>query len=339
MNRMEEPMVTISPSEVERVVSALPNRRVLDFPRRIIQPHSAEFLANERKLAETIRASLKKSGIEVEKIEKTLADNQKEQRAIVEKEQTEAYKRLPQMDTLRHGIDARFKAFEFLTSTNVIKATTFVVLDTPFLIWAQPSNVLTASHIEPRNSTANIRHEVDSDSLDDTPGNSEIVSVGFYFQWENSSLNPAVLLNVSSHLAVKGLWECSASAGLIFPDDAGVEAEVNLHLYEWWNQPPTMLTAPREIIFDMEVDGGFALGGPGTNAFTWVFNGYDVKFTSLVVPPKGVVVFEVTLDTWIGFCGDPCTADIKIDGSDSSVLCPFVQFEVREAISKGPPLP
>jgi len=337
-------MPNISASEVERVISALPNRRrIPNFGSRI-RPHSSEFRAYQRKLVQQIKPILAKS-IPFEKIDKIAADNEKERRQILEKEKADAYKLLPHMDTFRHAIDARFKAFE-LAKSAIVKPSTLVVLDTPFLIWTQPSNMLTASHIQARNSTAKVHYAVDSDSPDLEPSDSVIPLLSFYFQWENPGPNPVSLENVASHLAIKGLWEATAGSHPILPGVTDVAAEVNLNIYEWWNQPPTLLSDPAHLvlIFTIEIDGGLSwlTGKAQEEAFEWVFNGYDVKGSSLLVPPKGVVVFEVVLLTYIGFLypfSAFCTADIKIEGSESSVICPFLQFQATEVIQSGPPLP
>jgi len=106
------------------------------------------------------------------------------------------------MDTFRHAIDARFKAFE-LAKSAIVKPSTLVVLDTSFLIWTQPSNMLTASHIQAQNSTAKVHYAVDSDSPDLEPSDSVIPLLSFYFQWENPGPNPVSLENVASHLDIQ----------------------------------------------------------------------------------------------------------------------------------------
>jgi hypothetical protein len=328
-------MATISTSEVERVISAAKNRRFLDFRR----PHSSEILANERKLGERIRAFLTKAGIEVEEIDKMLAENQSEWRRLLEKEKANAQKVLPRIeDTFRHGIDGRLKALE-LANFSYINPPTFVVLDTPLAILAQPPNILTASHIEPRNSTAQMRYSASQRGIEDFGG--EDLTVSFVFRWENSSANPVLLANIASHLVVKGYWEVDAfNSFLPYVNYAGVEADAKLQLFEWWNQPPTSpLSEASQTtqILDFEAEGPAAGGRAQNTKYAWVFNGYDVKYSSLAVPPNGVVVFEVILLSRTSLIGAGAV-DIEIEGGDYSILCPFLQFEASELIHKGPPL-
>jgi len=105
-----------------------------------------------------------------------------------------------------------------------------------------------------------------------------------------------------------------------------------LSAVEFWNQPPTRLFGDyKSILDDLHADGWDNFPHDDeVNA--WVFNSYDFKFFDLTVPPKGRVLFEVELITMISIVGD-CDATITFQGSDSFVLCPFLQFEV---IQKGP---
>jgi len=338
MRRLEGLMAKISDSELERLISAAENRRVLDFRNRI-RPESSEVLANKRKLGEQIRAFLTKSGLELEKLDKIIADNQSERRRLLEKEKAQAQKVLPKIeDTFRHGIDGRFKAFELANSSN-INPPTFTVLDTPTFIHAHPRNILTASHIEPRNSTAQIRYVTT-----DTDEGTEDASASFFFQWQNSSLNPVLLANIASHLVVKGLFEVTAALSVFLgPNFSQLGANAELRLLELWNQPATQPLWEQDNqwtgILSVHVEGPRTpLGRIQEDEYEWVFNGYDVKYSSLAVPPKGVVLFEVSLAWGAFIVGGPCTASVTIEGHGSALLCPFVKFEVREVIQSGPPL-
>jgi hypothetical protein len=125
-----------------------------------------------------------------------------------------------------------------------------------------------------------------------------------------------------------------------------VNANVLLTLLEWWNNPPTKPQfddAQIAGIFADIIDGGVAiLDGPGKNKTETVLNLFDLKYPrSIVVPPKGMMVFQVSVETDIYFLGAGFnTASIRINNNDSFVVCPFVQFQVTEdVVTKGPPLP
>jgi hypothetical protein len=327
-------MAKVSASELERVISAARNRRVWDFRNRI-RPESSEVLANERKLGERIRAFLTKAGIEVEEIDKMLADNQTERRRLLEKEKADAQKLLPRIeDTFRHGIDARIKALELANSSN-IKPPTFIVLDTPFSILAHPSNVLTASHIEPRNSTAKMFYDRGQEG-----DVSEDVWVSFYFRWENSSPNPVLLENVVAHLVVNGYWEVEANSSLLDYNYSQVVVAAELLIFELWNQAPPPLVESNRIS-ELDVRGGFPgpWGSKGKTRYEIIVNGYDVvEYNSFAVPPEGVVIFEVRLNTSVLIEGMGSVATGWDRDTPTSVVCPFVQFKASELVRKGPPL-
>jgi hypothetical protein len=84
------------------------------------------------------------------------------------------------------------------------------------------------------------------------------------------------------------------------------------------------------------MDGGLCeIDPPGNHQIEWILNkSYDVGYSSLEVPPNGLVLFEVRLSTVTTmFGGGPNLAVVN-----SSVVCPFVQFQAREAIHTGPPI-
>jgi hypothetical protein len=223
---------------------------------------------------------------------------------------------------------------EILPNANfrIVGLPTLVVLDTPNFVHATPRELVTASHLAPRNSTAQIHyHSEDGEQVD--------ANVGFYFVWENTSPNPVVLANIASHLAINGVWVAEAGCSVIVPNFNNIYLDTNahLHIFELWKQPPN---PPHEdsqsvdVAF-LETDGGLCeTGSPGKSKTEWVFKGFDVKYSSLEVPPKGTVFFEVGLSTESHIFGDSCFADIR-----TSMVCPFLQFQLSQVVSKGPPLP
>jgi hypothetical protein len=221
--------------------------------------------------------------------------------------------------TVRNRRDLRIPA---------INPPTVVVLDTPNSIHATPGTMLTAFHIQPRNSTAQIHHAVPFDGGVDESNNAD-ATVSFSFWWENSSLNPVLLTNIASHFAINGVWEVDAECDVIYPgfNSTSIWSYVELRIVEFWNQPPS--SPPYEygqdatVVDELRADGGLCLtDSPQTTKREWVFNkNYGVKYSSLEVPPKGVVLFKMRLFISTLLFGGFCLADVK-----SSIVCPFVQF-------------
>jgi hypothetical protein len=148
----------------------------------------------------------------------------------------------------RHGIDGRRKALEQLAIIAQPYIPTFVVLNTPFLIWAnrflphsdEPlgTDILIDSHIEPLNNWAKIllNYGKDDDVFFATD------RLNFYFIWRNETGSDAVV-NVVSYLTVNGSCRVHATSsfwhGLLTPNFGQVSIDAELSIFEWWNEPPT----------------------------------------------------------------------------------------------------
>src|SRR5262249_16616717 len=126
-------------------------------------------------------------------------------------------------DTFAQGINGASKALDIANLTDV-------TVDTPFLIWAQPSNMLLPSNIKQFGSSAQILHSTSTDQLGDD--GSESVSLSFYFQWQNSSTNPVSLANVLTRVGIIGKWAVSATSSFANPyaNSTIVFAETKLRL-------------------------------------------------------------------------------------------------------------
>jgi hypothetical protein len=155
-----------------------------------------------------------------------------------------------------------------------INPPTVVVLDTPNNIRATPGTILTASHIQPGNSTAQIHHAATDDGGEQTEA-----TVVFSFWWENSSLNPVLLTNIASHLTINGVWEVDAACDVLFPglNFAFIVSYAKLRIVEFWNQPPS--SPPTEnaqfasVVDNLKVEGGLCLtDSPQTSKREWVIN-------------------------------------------------------------------
>jgi hypothetical protein len=210
---------------------------------------------------------------------------------------------------------------------------TLVLLDTPNNIHANPGSMLTAFHIQPGNSTGQIRYSVDKGDV----GNDADARVGFHFWWENSSSNSVLLTDVTSRLTINGVWEVSAACGRFRPYDNSLSllSAADLGVLELWNNQRST-NGPPAGVASFDIIGGLCKTDPqGQHKKEWIINkSYDVKYDTLEVPPNGKVLFDVVLITATTIFGGPCVASVN-----TSIMCPFLQFEVREAIQKGPPLP
>jgi hypothetical protein len=148
-----------------------------------------------------------------------------------------------------------------------------------------------------------------------------------------------VLSNITSRIVVQGQWLVYASCSYIGPSNTAVNSLAYLQIVEFWKQPPSF--PPQEDgqfvnVAALDVDGGWCPTNPaGRNNREWILNkSYDVGYSALQVPPKGVVLFDMRLRTIMApFITHDGAVDILC-----SIVCPFVQFEVKDAIQSGPPI-
>src|SRR5262249_8255736 len=135
----------------------------------------------------------------LEKINKLLARDQGELKKLLKKRSPETAKAFAAADDrFRRGLANRREALEVLATTvgSMLNPPTYVAVD-PFLIWAQPSNILVDSHIEHLSSWAKVYYDlVEHYSL----GYSGLT---FYYVWRNPSGSPTVV-NAQCSLLFRG---------------------------------------------------------------------------------------------------------------------------------------
>jgi hypothetical protein len=215
----------------------------------------------------------------------------------------------------------------------VINPPTVVVLDTPTSMFANPSTMLISTHIQARNSTAQIDYNVKRVNT------SVEAFIGFSFWFHNFRANPVLLSDITSHIVLNGRWDVYGACSYVPPTSTSIISFVDLQIVEFWKQPPSF--PPQEDgqyaeVITLTADGGWCVTNfGGEQKLEWILNkSYNVGYSSLEVPPKGVVLFEMRLGTLTApFISHDGAANVS-----SSIVCPFVQFEVRDAIQHGPPI-
>ena len=248
----------------------------------------------------------------------------------------------------RHGIDDRRKAIQQLETVAKPYAPTFIVLETPFLIWANRflpnsndplgTNILVDSHIEPLNNWAKILLNYATDDAFFATDR-----LNFYFYWRNETGSDAVI-NVASFLTLNGSCRAHAKSsfwhGLLTPNFSQVSVDAELSVFEWWNDPPTEpLSEPGQV---QNVTTLTATGGmwSGDSKSTLVSANCQVTYDIFRIPSNDVAVFEVGLSLQYGIAGGDLNVDFSFE--ENLVLCPYLQLEVltvpMSMASSGPRL-
>jgi hypothetical protein len=280
--------------------------------------------------AERLLISLfEKSGFDFDKFEEIQAQNRAESSRILEAQQAEAVKRSAEAKATFHSaVDSRRKIIEQLvasTGTAANVQTSQVVLNEPFMISTYPTPAPDLSfdeyHIEPWNSWAKF-------TIDPTAsGGNDYVN--FYFSWENSSDQYAVI-DVDTWLMLSGSCKVDIPGHWFDTEKAVINIHAELGILEWWNQPPTVppLSEADQIqpALYLPLEKG-VLGGFISPQSKPVFRTYDLRYNFELVPPGGTVVIVVgPAIAWANENGGGIEADF--DTGDVQIMCPFVQLHI-----------
>ena len=197
------------------------------------------------------------------------------------------------------------------------------LLNTPFLIWPTNSVDLEASEIVPSNSWAKFRATIGT-------GKSFFGDVRFYYLWENETDKFAVI-NADGYSIFHGTAFVGVGGGF-FPGDrsATVALTATLQILEWWNQPPTSpFGQPDQAaeILNLRVTA-YGWSEVGALDLRNVFRGNDLRYTLMLVPPRGVVVFAVTTAVSMGTGSDSGNAEIDFASGEFMVGSPAVLVTV-----------
>jgi len=285
-------------------------------PPRSPDPAQYPKLSNSQRAGEELFSEFfRKAGLDVKKLGALQEQHNTELRRILDKQKADAIKRASRAkDTVHSSISSQSQALELLAANKPFFQFPFITLDKPFLIWATPhSNIISDSTIAPFNSWAKI-------SVDSTQS-SGFDKLSFYFLWDNPSDFYAVI-NAATFMSASGHLEATAYGGLSGIDptsrysDLGVSA--NFALWAWWVQPPTPTPYATQIFTSISASASFWDNSESAS----VSDGFNLDKTLFLVPPKGVVVFEVTFA--VGYSNGHGHVVADFESGDFKVGCPVV---------------
>jgi hypothetical protein len=295
-----------------------------------------------------VKKLVEKAGLDIHKLKEIEKREQRERGHIRKKQTAAAQKALAATkNPFRHGIDERLKTLSRLAAVRPGQVD-HVILDTPFLIWAHPDNMLESSVIQPSKSIAGFSFMVSTPPTD--PGQDFKHSdndVSFWFIWQNN-YGQEVMINAEASFIAKGIififtefhpYSILSAAG------GSVLTTVRLDIWEMWNSPETSPLQEQDqfISFEPSIFVVASLGIPigsdqlivnVSQAFNPRHNGF------FLVPRNGSLLFQVSVafSTFLKSADefDPldvpppsATASVGFSRSvDNFVECPFVHLEV-----------
>jgi hypothetical protein len=319
-------MIQLSKAEMQRLITAMKNRK----PKPVLRPNFAEhrrIAALGRKIRKRIEPVFAKAGLDVEKINKILAEGRSELRQIKKVKTAHIKKYFADREkSVRQSIENSYKALQQLANPlQPPPFSTWITLDTPFLIWPRPWGILTFQHIEPGKNRAQIFSTTATTAQN--PVIDEAQSVSFYFLWVNPSNSPAVV-NISSPVLVFGSIEAFANLDW-FDDDSWSSCEGSIIIQ--MVQPET---AGEVNIGLGEVDvGGSAFGelitgDVGDDDHTLFFaSQFPILSNGLSIAPNATAVFEVMVQFGSYVTNNGWT-HLDFNNNGGFIGCPFVKLEV-----------
>jgi hypothetical protein len=181
---------------------------------------------------------LRNAGLDIGKLNKLRAQNQKEVTGALQKIRNEAALLAASDKTAcLRGIANRKTALEQLRTLRPVAAPTYIELDTPIFILQLPQYdpfMDFRTEIGPGKSNwAMFNLKANSGT-----GKTEFV---FYFLWRNESDYYAVV-NIESSLILSGYCQIKADTGILSGDEAYLSMTAELSPIEYWIQPPDQPT-------------------------------------------------------------------------------------------------
>src|SRR5688572_24067010 len=179
-------MKVITPASLKRATTAA-NRFGSLYPVRPRLEKSAD-----RRILEKALGGLS-AEIRSREFKRVVAEHRKQLDRLVQRGETAAIRQARQLiKPLRHNIEAQFKAVSQLASGKLqLGPPVYIMLDKPFLIWAQPSNILYDSRLIAGQSFAKIKIASNKSSKSQKyPGGGSVPipdTLSFYFLWQNPS--------------------------------------------------------------------------------------------------------------------------------------------------------
>jgi hypothetical protein len=317
-------MPKFTESQIKAAISARDKEARADSKLR--KTMLARMQAMRRQGEKALTSYLKKTGFDFEGYDRIRAQQQAEMHRLLKEAQKAAIKRSSsRKKELAYGVENWRKNVErFRDATLVSKfVPAFEVVDIPFLIWPTNNLELEDSHTEPWNNTAKVRGL--------WSGSTGSENLRFIFVWENP-IDKWAVVNVESYLAVNGACDAFAEGGFLAGSLNSVFVQASLNVWEWWNNPPTMLSpqaTQAQRVLAVAASGGGPLSnlGGGSVDSKSASGIHDLRRTLFSLPPNGVAVFEVALEFFYDNTGGGMI-QANFASGDFGVKCPAVVIAV-----------
>lgn len=271
---------------------------------------------------------LTRNNFDFDKLEKIILQNKEERNAVLKELEVEAINEsIKTNNKISKIIELQRKNIKNLTEAVSAPYPFYVVLDKPFLIWPTKGLNFDDSHYESWNSWGKIK--LDSAKSSEYGGISEKLT--FYFMWQNP-VDKWAVINADGYLIHNGFCSVQSDSGFFAGDRrSSVAIYSKLNPMEWWNQPPTqpMSQSDQSVqIFSISCESGGMFDFDGGFNGSYIFRGSDSQYKLMIIPPNGVVVFEVVSVIYYSNGINGGNAHVDFSSNDFKIICPFVLLAV-----------
>ncbi|GFO68341.1 hypothetical protein GMLC_19200 [Geomonas limicola] len=305
-----------------------------------------------REIAQLLRRFAKQADLDLESVDRMLAQQQDEMRRSFQAEKVEAAAgATARRAAFNRAIAEREQAIAYLANhpqEAAVGLSSLLSLTKPFLIWEWPLDIsLVSSHIEPLNSSARIKLDVPVYSFDNDSGVDQR-EFSFYFLWQNPSDFIAVV-NCFSVLSLNGACELYANSGITSGDTTSLSIDAYLFPIAYWLplapggniRQLRMGGDPQQhqsVLSELTATGGAIFGDAGTASklFPSISVGMSYgTYGGLSIPARATALFEVNLTMSYSWSGntlpDEIIADFADEGHHYNVECPIVVLQFLTA--------
>jgi hypothetical protein len=131
-------------------------------------------------------------------------------------------------------------------------------------------------------------------------------------------------------LGLAGFCSVESDGGfLVIGNDADLSVDASLQIHELWNDPPTspVPQSPQsQNALHIECDTLGVLQDAHTAAQGFA-KSFELRYSQLVIPPKGIAMFEVACELRFALTGDSQASSwFRDDGR--KLVCPWVTITV-----------
>jgi hypothetical protein len=269
-----------------------------------------------REFGERLPPVFADTGLDSEKLNKILAEHQREVRSVLAEEKSKTAKTFAALNgNLQRGIENQRQALEQIAYRPIVHNT--IPLWTARQIDGPQSSPF-ASHIEATNNWAVLTFYKSSD------GNGS-VDVGFWFSWQNPSQQPAVL-NVHTDLILQGFIEAGADPTV--PPWSANGSAVSLGAQLNVDVGGTVLRSEAVDAGGVSASGYWVVLQLGEDVDDAVISRTDhLSVRNIRVPAGRQALFMIHF--WATYSvGDHTWVDFDFESSGRIIKCPGVQLEL-----------